>query len=76
MIDSERFLVLYLLLILGPVIGVWILSGWRDRKMRTPLPRRWLYRCPECVSFYDSDEPLEKMRCPVCGRQNEQLKLK
>ncbi len=75
MIDSERFFVLYLLLILVPLVGVWVMSEWRDRKFRAPLPSRWLYRCSECVFFYDADEPLEKLRCPICGRQNERLKI-
>ena len=75
MIDSERFFVLYLFLILGPLIVLWMLSGWRDRKLRATLPPRALYRCAECSRFYDSDEPVEKLRCPICGRQNERLKI-
>ena len=75
MIDSERFFVFYLVLILGPLLGLWIMSGLRDRRMRAPLPERWLYRCTECLRFYDSDEPVEKLRCPICGRLNEQLKI-
>lgn len=74
MVDSDRFFVFYLLLILGPLVAVWIMSGWRDRRMRAPLHPRWVYRCPECLRFYESDEPAEKLRCPICGRQNEQLK--
>jgi hypothetical protein len=75
MIDSERFFVFYLVLILGPLIGLWVFSSWRDRKLRAPVPNKWLYRCPECVCFYYSDEPEEKKGCPRCGRQNERLKV-
>jgi hypothetical protein len=75
MVDSEHFLVLYLLLILGPLAALWIMSGWRDRRLRMPLAERWLYRCSECSRFYDSDEPVEKLHCPLCGRQNERLKI-
>lgn len=75
MVDSERFLVFYLLLILGPLVGLWMMSGWRDRKLRSPLPERWLYRCSECLRFYDSDGPLEKLNCPFCGKENGRLKI-
>jgi hypothetical protein len=75
MIDSDRFFVFYLLITLIPLIGVWIWSVWRDRKMRAPPPARWIYRCPECLRFYDSEEQVDKLNCPLCGRQNERLKL-
>ncbi len=75
MVDFEHFFVFYLLLILGPVIGLWIISAWRDRKLRSLFPIQGLYRCPECLRFYESDEQIEKLRCPICGRQNERLKI-
>ncbi|MBI4023961.1 MAG: hypothetical protein HY360_03210 [Verrucomicrobia bacterium] len=75
MIDSERIFAFYLLITLGPLVGVWISSGWRDRRLRMPILVKWLYRCPECCRFYESDELLERLRCPVCGRQNDRLKI-
>jgi len=75
MIDSERFFVLYLILILGPLVAFWIASSWRDRKLRAPQRARSIYRCPECLRFYESEEVVEKLGCPICGRQNEKLKI-
>lgn len=75
MIDSEPFFVLYLVIMLGSLAGLWIASGWRDRRLRKPPPDRWIYRCTECLRFYESDEHADKLRCPICGRQNERLKI-
>ncbi len=77
MIDSERFFVLYLALLLGPLSGLWIACLWRDRKLRAALPRKLsgLFHCKKCRSFYESDEPAEKLACPICGGQNERLTI-
>jgi hypothetical protein len=73
MTEPESFFILYLALLLAPIIGLWIASAWRDRRLRAPLPSRPLFRCIECMRFYEADELVEKMSCPVCGRQNQRL---
>jgi len=73
MIDTERFFVLYFVLLLGPLGGLWIAAVWRDRKLRAAFPKRRLFRCKKCRHFYESDEAVEKLPCPVCDQQNERL---
>jgi hypothetical protein len=75
MVDSELFFVVYLLLILIPLLGIWIWSERRDLVLRAPLPIKWLYRCMECEHFHESEEQSDKKQCPLCGRQNERLKI-
>ena len=75
MIDLAGFFVLYLALVLAPVGVLWILSQRRDRAMRRPPAPRPLFRCPECIRFYEGDEGVEEMRCPYCGRTNKRLAL-
>lgn len=75
MIDFDLFFVLYMALILGPLTGLWIASAWRDRRLRGGLSAKWLYRCAECLRFYEADEEAGKLPCPICGRQNDRLKI-
>jgi uncharacterized paraquat-inducible protein A len=75
MIDSSQFFVFYLSITLVPLILLWVWSQNRDRKLRAPLPSKWIYRCSECLSFYDSEEQALKLKCPRCGRQNELLRI-
>jgi DNA-directed RNA polymerase subunit RPC12/RpoP len=73
MIDSGGFFVLYLAVILAPVAVLWILCLRRDRALRAPPAPRALFRCPECIRFYEGEEGVESMRCPFCGRTNSRL---
>ncbi len=75
MIDSDLFFVMYLGLILAPVAALAIWSRWRDGKLRAPPKARVLFRCSECIRFYEGEAGAERLPCPVCGRQNQRLKL-
>ncbi|NUN92908.1 MAG: hypothetical protein HUU04_03910 [Verrucomicrobiae bacterium] len=73
MIDSESFFVFYVVMVLAPVAACWIASRWRDRALRAPPAPRTLFRCPECLRFYEGEEGVESLRCPYCGRTNTRL---
>lgn len=75
MIDIKRVFVFYLALLLGPLFGLWLASMWRDRKLRKPWKAETLFRCTDCLRFYESDDRIEKMVCPLCGKENSRLNI-
>lgn len=75
MIDSGGFFVFYLVLVLAPVAALWILCLRRDRALRAPPASKTLFRCPECLRFYEGEAGVESGRCPSCGRMNPRLSL-
>ena len=70
-----QLFILYLTLVLGLLLAVWVAGDWR-RKRRERLNRRNHLICNICgVPFEDrSREPVPP--CPQCGALNERIALK
>ncbi len=61
---------IYLLIMLGPILGVWLVGEWR-RQRRERATFLHLLQCKLCAGQFEdaTDEPLP--RCPYCGGLNE-----
>jgi hypothetical protein len=71
---SLSYLVLiYLVLMVVPVLGAWMLNEWR-RKGRERIAFRNVFRCNICaIEFSDTSGSL-LARCPHCGSLNERFR--
>ena len=72
---SLSYLVLiYLVLMLGPVLFAWLLNEWR-RQRRERAAFRHVLRCSGCgFEFEDQTNDL-LVRCPRCASLNERYRL-
>ena len=65
---------IYLILMLGPVLGAWFFSEWR-RQRRERAAFRHVMRCTLCAFEFEDDTPSLLARCPRCGSLNERYRL-
>ena len=72
---SLSYLVLiYLVLMLGPVLLAWLVNGWR-RQRRERAAFRHVLRCGMCgFEFEDKTHELLS-RCPRCASLNERYRI-
>ncbi len=61
---------IYLVLMLGPIIGAWFFSEWR-RQRRERAAFRHVLRCRLCAGEYADATTDLLPRCPHCGALNE-----
>jgi hypothetical protein len=72
---SLSYLVLiYLLIMLGPIFGAWFFSEWR-RQRRERAAFRHVMRCALCAYEFEDKTTTLLPRCPNCGSLNERYKL-
>lgn len=68
---SLSYLVLiYLVLMLAPILGAWLLHEWR-RQRRERAAYRHVLRCRLCAGEYADETSALLPRCPHCGALNE-----
>ncbi len=68
---SLSYLVLiYLLLMLGPIFCAWLFNEWR-RQRRERAAFRHVLRCKLCACEYADASTTILPRCPHCGSLNE-----
>ncbi len=73
-ITLSYLVLIYLVLMLGPIFVVWFFNEWR-RQRRERAAFRHVMRCSLCAfEFADSTSTLLP-RCPRCGSLNERYKL-
>ena len=65
---------LYLLLMLGPVVGAWMLSEW-ERRRRESAAFRHLLLCPLCSLEFQDASSATLPRCPRCGCAIERRRI-
>ena len=72
---SLSYLVLiYLLIMLGPIFCAWLFSEWR-RQRRERAAFRHVIRCSLCAFEFEDKTSTLLPRCPHCGGLNERYKL-
>ena len=72
---SLSYLVLiYLVLMLAPILGAWLLHEWR-RQRRERAAYRHVIRCRLCAGEYADETSALLPRCPHCGALNERFGL-
>ena len=65
---------IYLGLMLGPILGAWLLHEWR-RLRRERAAFRDVLRCHLCAGEYADATSAILPRCPHCGSLNERTQL-
>jgi hypothetical protein len=72
---SLNYLVpIYLVLMLAPIVGAWLVGEWR-RLRRERAAFRHVLRCRLCTSEYVDETDALLPRCPHCGALNERRQL-
>jgi hypothetical protein len=72
---SLSYLVLiYLVLMLGPITCAWMISEWR-RQRREREAFRHILRCGMCAFEYEDRTNTLLPRCPHCGSLNERFRI-
>ena len=72
---SLSYLVLiYLVIMLGPIFAAWLLNEWR-RQRRERSAFRHVLRCSLCSFEFEDKTSTLLPRCPRCGSLNERYKL-
>ena len=73
-VTLSYLVLIYLVLMLGPVLFAWLLNEWRrQRRERTAF--RHVLRCVRCgFEFEDKTHDL-LARCPRCASLNERYRI-
>jgi hypothetical protein len=72
---SLSYLVLiYLVMMLGPIFCVWLFNEWRRQRRERAIFRHVL-RCTLCAFEFEDKTSTLLPRCPHCGSLNERYKL-
>ena len=73
-VTLSYLVLLYLLLMLGPVVCAWMLSEW-ERRRRESAAFRHVLLCTLCsLEFQDTSRAILP-RCPRCGCVNERRQI-
>ncbi len=73
-VSLSYLILIYLLIMLGPIFTVWILNEWR-RQRRERAAFRHVMRCTVCAFEFEDRTNTLLPRCPRCGSLNERYKL-
>ena len=72
---SLSYLVLcYLVLMLSPIFGAWLLAEWR-RQRRERAAFRHVLRCGICAFEFEDKSDALLARCPHCASLNERFQI-
>lgn len=63
-------LFLYLFLLLGGVVALWLVQAFSHRRFRPGPAEDRVFRCSRCGSVYTDDPDVDLSRCPQCGQMN------
>ena len=73
-VTLSYLVLLYLVLMLGPIFCAWIYNEWR-RQRRERAAFRHVLRCALCSFEFEDKTRTILPRCPRCGCLNERYKL-
>ena len=73
-ISLSYLVLLYLVIMLGPIFFVWLFNEWR-RQRRERAAFQHVMRCSLCAFEFADITSTLLPRCPRCGSLNERYKL-
>jgi len=73
-VTLSYLVLIYLVLMLGPIFCAYLLQEWlRQRRERAAF--RHVLRCPLCFFEFEDKTPTLLPPCPRCGTLNERSRL-
>ena len=69
-VTLSYLVLIYLVLMLGPIFCVWIFNEWR-RQNRERAAFRYVLRCSLCSFEFEDRSQTDLPPCPRCGGLNE-----
>ena len=73
-VTLSYLVLIYLVLMLGPIFCAYLLNEWR-RQHRERSAFRHVLRCALCAFEFEDKTPNLLPRCPRCGSLNERSRL-
>jgi uncharacterized paraquat-inducible protein A len=73
-ISLSYLVLIFLVLMLGPVLIAWIANEWR-RQRRERAAFRHVLRCNLCAFEFEDKSGALLPRCPRCGSLNERYRI-
>jgi protein-arginine kinase activator protein McsA len=71
--SSVALIVMYVTVLLGALIGLWIFSEMRRRRFWPTHSEDRIFRCAKCGFVYTDDADVDRSRCSQCGKLNEPI---
>ncbi|HSY09324.1 MAG TPA: hypothetical protein VK840_00245 [Candidatus Dormibacteraeota bacterium] len=71
--STAALIVIYVAVLLGTLIGLWIYSEMRRRRFGPTHPEDRIFRCAKCGFVYTDDADVDRSRCSQCGKLNEPI---
>jgi hypothetical protein len=71
--SASTLIVIYVAVLLGTLIGLWIYSEMRRRRFGPTHSEDKIFRCAKCGFVYTDDADVDRSRCSQCGKLNEPI---
>ncbi|HEY3931504.1 MAG TPA: hypothetical protein VGM58_03955 [Verrucomicrobiae bacterium] len=71
--SASTLIVIYVAVLLGTLIGLWIYSEMRRRRFGPTHSEDRIFRCAKCGFVYTDDADVDRSRCSQCGKLNEPI---
>jgi hypothetical protein len=71
--SASTLIVIYVAVLLGTLIGLWIYSEMRRRRFGPTHSADRIFRCAKCGFVYTDDADVDRSRCSQCGKLNEPI---
>ena len=71
--SASTLIVIYVAVLLGTLIGLWIFSEMRRRRFGPTRTEDRVFRCAKCGFVYTDDADVDRSRCSQCGKLNEPI---
>jgi hypothetical protein len=73
--SASALIVIYVAVLLGTLIGLWIFSEMRRRRFGPTRTEDRVFRCAKCGFVYTDDADVDRSRCSQCGKLNEPIEF-
>jgi DNA-directed RNA polymerase subunit RPC12/RpoP len=73
--SASTLIVIYVAVLLGTLIGLWIYSEMRRRRFGPTHSEDRIFRCAKCGFVYTDDADVDRSRCSQCGKLNEPIEF-
>ena len=73
--SAAALIVVYVAVLLGALIGLWIYSEMRRHRFGPAHTDDRIFRCTKCGSVYTDDPDVDRSRCSQCGKLNEPIEF-